>query len=81
MEYLLPHGNNGIYTFYRDLFRCKDVLIDIEAIEMFLEPQGVNNIPKLNSEQKASMEGKITIEEMTKYIICIVCTLIVCKMY
>ena len=57
-----------IYKFYKDLFSCKDNFIEIDSIQTFLGPQGIENAPTLSEGDKVAMEGKITVEEMTKYI-------------
>ena len=53
--------------YYRDLYSNKDYLLDEIDIENFLgETSG--NIPKLNDEQKNSMEGLITEQEILEYL-------------
>ena len=57
-----------ITTFYKNLFQNKDELIEINSIETFLGPNYSTNIPKLNEAQKTNMNGKISVQEMTKYL-------------
>ena len=57
-----------IITFYKNLFHNKDDLIEINSIETFLGPNYSTNIPKLNEAQKTNMNGKISVQEMTKYL-------------
>ena len=57
-----------IHSYYHKLFNNKDNLIEIDTIEEFLGHQNCENIPKLSGAQKSSMDGKITVEEMTKYL-------------
>ena len=56
-----------ISSFYEQLYQNKDNA-NIESIEEFLGPQNCQNIPKLNENQKSSMNGKISVDEMTKYL-------------
>ena len=58
---------NEIYKFYRNLFTNKDDLLQNQSIENFLGP-GCQNIPKLSEQQKQNMEGKLSLDEMTKYL-------------
>ena len=57
-----------IYDYYKQLYTCKDDAIEGDTLESFLGPQGRESAPKLSESQKVNMEGKITLEEMTKYI-------------
>ena len=57
-----------IITFYKNLFQNKDDLIEINSIQTFLGPNYSTNIPKLNETQKNNMNGKISLQEMTKYL-------------
>ena len=53
--------------YYRDLYSNKDHLLDDINIENFLG-ETKESIPKLNEEQKLSMEGLITEQEILKYL-------------
>ena len=53
--------------FYSDLYSNKDNLLDEINIENFLGDTK-DNIPKLNQEQKMSMEGLITEQEILNYL-------------
>ena len=56
-----------IFSFYENLYQNKD-MTEITSIETFLDPQTCENAPKLSESQKFSMKGKISLEEMTKYL-------------
>ena len=55
-----------IRNYYEDLFRNKDC-VDSGSIESFLDESRVS-MPKLSESQKEMMEGKISLDEMTKYL-------------
>ena len=55
-----------IKRYYKCLFSNKDQIND-DSIEAFLGPSS-NSIPKLSESQKVGMEGKISLEEMSKYL-------------
>ena len=56
-----------ILGFYKKLYECKDDLITIDSINDFIGPEiASNDIPKLKEDEKIGMEGKITLEEMSK---------------
>ena len=57
-----------ISDFYKDLYSCKDSSIEINSIEEFLGPDNTENIPKVKETEKAAMEGKLNLDEMTKYL-------------
>ena len=57
-----------ILDVHTDLFKCKDDLIEFDSVEEFLGAANCENIPKLNDMEKGKMEGKITLDEMTKYL-------------
>ena len=57
-----------IFDFYKNLYSCKDDQINIDSISDFLGPVNLYEIPKVNNTDKESMEGKITVEEMTSYL-------------
>ena len=56
-----------ICSYYSKLYQNKDDSIEIDSIEGFLGQENCQNIPKLSNNQKQSMKGKISVEEMTKY--------------
>ena len=43
-----------IHDFYKNLFECKDNLIEGGSIEQFLGEEGCNSLPKLTTSQKLS---------------------------
>lgn len=55
-----------IKIFYESLFSNK-YSVNCESIESFLG-HSANSLPKLSEAQKDTMEGMITLEEMTKYL-------------
>ena len=55
-----------IYEYYRSLFTNKPV--DNTSIEDFLSQESSSSCPKLSEKEKASMEGLISTEELTKYL-------------
>ena len=57
-----------IHSFYKDLFECKDKYSEAESIETFLGPESAKSIPKLSSNERESMEGALTSEEITRYL-------------
>ena len=57
---------NEIHTYYCKLFENRDDKLGIDSIEAFLGPH--SNIVRLTERQKTSMDGKITVDEMTKYL-------------
>ena len=57
-----------ICSYYSKLYQNKDDSIEIDSIEGFLGQENCQNIPKLSNNQKQSMKGKISVEEMTKYL-------------
>ena len=57
-----------IHDFYKNLFECKDNLIEGGSIEQFLGEEGCNSLPKLTTSQKNSMKGTLTLQEMTAYL-------------
>ena len=57
-----------IFSYYSELFKNKDDKIEFETIEDFLGPSISYDLPKLNEAQKSSMDGNITLQEMTKYL-------------
>ena len=59
---------NLAFTFYKDLFNCKDDLLNNDAIKDFLGYESSQSIPKLSDHQKENMKGSITLEEMTRYL-------------
>ena len=59
--------DNEIYKFYQNLYKSQESQVTILTIDEFLSP-GENNSPKLSNEQAAKLEGKLTIEEATRYI-------------
>ena len=59
---------NEIYSFYNNLFECKDNFIEIESVEEFLGTTNSEKMPMVNNHEKASMEGKISLLEMTNYL-------------
>ncbi len=58
---------NETVTFYKELYRDHDDEITIDKVEDFLE-DSTDTLPKLTEEQKAKMEGLITMDELTKYL-------------
>ena len=59
---------NLIFGFYNNLFENKDDELDFQSIEEFMSPNDISNVPKLSESQKSNMEGKITLDEMTRYL-------------
>ena len=57
-----------ICSFYEDLYSCKDNLLEIDSVTDFLGNANCLDIPKLTEIEKDNLEGKITVEEMTKYL-------------
>ena len=57
-----------IYRFYKDLYENKDDKITIDSLEEFLDQNIISDDIKLSEPQKRSMEGKITVNEMTQYL-------------
>ena len=57
-----------IEGFYSNLYENKDSFIENNSIEEFLGPQNCQNIPKVTNAEKSNMEGKITVDEMSKYL-------------
>ena len=57
-----------ILDFHVDLFECKDNFIEFNSVAEFLGAENCENIPKLNEGEKAKMEGRISLDEMTKYL-------------
>ena len=55
-----------ILKYYKNLFSNKDQP-GAESIESFLGPS-CNSLPKVSESQKSKMEGRITLDEMTKYL-------------
>ena len=59
---------NEIFRFYNQLYENRDSQLEFQTIEQFMGINHAMNFPKLNESQKNSMEGKITLDEMTKYL-------------
>ena len=59
---------SSIHLSKKDLFNCKDDLLNNDAIEDFLGYESSQSIPKLSDHQKENMKGSITLEEMTRYL-------------
>ena len=57
-----------ILRFYETLYENKDDQINCEAFENFLDQNTLESSPKVTEHQKNIMEGKITLEEITKYL-------------
>ena len=56
------------HSFYKHLFDNKDEFLEDQTIEDFLGRDTANHCPKLSSSEKLSLEGKLTIEELTIYL-------------
>ena len=54
--------------FYKNLFANKDSLLNSQSVEEFLGQETANQCPKLSTKEKHSLEGKITLEELTNYL-------------
>ena len=57
-----------IFSFYKNLYPNKDLLIEFNSIEEFLAPQNHQHVPKVEEAQKDKMKGKISVQEMTRYL-------------
>ena len=55
-----------VFHFYRNLFSEKST--EISEISQFLGPLSSDSCPKLSEVQKRSMEGLLSLDELTKYI-------------
>ena len=53
--------------FYRKLYSCQDNVITIDTIEDFLGPYS-NSCPKLTIADRESMEGELTLSEISNYL-------------
>ena len=73
----MPNGNektvsqqqeveNEIYKFYKNLYRSQESNLKISTIDQFLGQEKINH-PKLSQEQSLKLEGKLKVEEATKY--------------
>ena len=58
---------NEILDYYKCLFSNKDDLLSNDSIESFLG-SSAPNFPKLNDAQSQTMEGNITLREITSYL-------------
>ena len=56
-----------VRNFYGELYSNHDANIKVNSIEEFLEAD-FDSLPKFNNEVCASMEGLLTLEEVTKYL-------------
>merc|ERR1711994_3441 len=56
-----------VRNFYGDLYSNHDANIKVNSIEEFLEAD-FDSLPKFNNEECASMEGLLTLDEVTKYL-------------
>ena len=54
--------------YYTDLFACKDENLKIKSIHEFLGAESSNSCPKISQPQKVSMEGLISLTELTQYL-------------
>ena len=54
-----------IYKFYKHLYKNKDDNIMFDSIDQFIGQDNISDNIKLSERQKESMEGKITVNELT----------------
>ena len=57
-----------VYGFYRNLFSCRDNDIDGGSIQEFLGTEIIQTLPKLTPDQRESMNGPLTLSELTNYL-------------
>ena len=59
---------NEIYTFYKKLYENRDMEMNNNSIEQFLEESNVVDLPKVTESQKMAMEGNISLIELSNYL-------------